>query len=109
MAKLIYAHHFKMKVFDNFPNDASTVEKIYKLLDDEPSIEKDLMPKGKWEFRYSVNSDFTLDDFNIYCSSCGHEAYVDEGLCSYQLFDFCPYCGARMERTELVSNKESVK
>ena len=32
----------------------------------------------------------------LYCSSCGHEAFSDSDW-GDQLFDFCPYCGARME------------
>lgn len=31
-----------------------------------------------------------------YCSSCNHEAYWDTDY-GQQLFDYCPYCGARME------------
>ena len=31
-----------------------------------------------------------------YCSCCGHEAFDDSDW-GEQLFDWCPYCGARME------------
>lgn len=31
-----------------------------------------------------------------YCSNCGHEAYWDTDY-GQQKFNYCPYCGARME------------
>jgi hypothetical protein len=31
----------------------------------------------------------------IFCSECKHEAYWDTDY-GQQLFDYCPYCGARM-------------
>lgn len=43
--------------------------------------------RGKW--LYSNNYSF------IVCSQCGHEAYWDTDY-GQQLFDYCPYCGARM-------------
>ena len=35
------------------------------------------------------------DDGIIFCSECKHEAYWDTDY-GQQLFDYCPYCGARM-------------
>lgn len=32
----------------------------------------------------------------IFCSECEHEAYWDTDY-GQQLFDYCPYCGARMD------------
>lgn len=43
--------------------------------------------RGKW---FHINN----DGF-IYCSECNHEAYWDTDY-GQQLFDFCPYCGAKM-------------
>ena len=35
------------------------------------------------------------DDGFIFCTECKHEAYWDTDY-GQQLFDYCPYCGARM-------------
>lgn len=43
--------------------------------------------RGKW---YHINN----EDF-IYCSECNNEAYWDTDY-GQQLFDYCPYCGAKM-------------
>ena len=45
--------------------------------------------RGKW---FHVNN----DGF-IYCSECNNEAYWDTDY-GQQLFDFCPYCGAKMTK-----------
>lgn len=37
------------------------------------------------------------DDGIIFCSECKHEAYWDTDY-GQQLFDYCPYCGARMKQ-----------
>lgn len=44
--------------------------------------------RGKW---LHFNSDGI-----IFCSECKHEAYWDTDY-GQQLFDYCPYCGARMD------------
>lgn len=38
---------------------------------------------------------FNNDSNFIFCSECKHEAYWDTDY-GQQLFDYCPYCGARM-------------
>ena len=43
--------------------------------------------RGKW---YHINN----EGF-IYCSECQNEAYWDTDY-GQQLFDYCPYCGAKM-------------
>lgn len=50
---------------------------------------EDVQPvkRGKW---FHIN-----DNDIIYCSECNHEAYWDTDY-GQQLFDFCPYCGAKM-------------
>ena len=42
---------------------------------------------GRW---FHIN-----DEGIVYCSECNNEAYWDTDY-GQQLFDFCPYCGARM-------------
>lgn len=43
--------------------------------------------RGRW---FHINN----DGF-IYCSECNNEAYWDTDY-GQQLFDYCPYCGAKM-------------
>lgn len=45
--------------------------------------------RGKWVNPVSVGNGI------IFCSVCRNEAYWDTDY-GQQLFDFCPYCGARM-------------
>ena len=42
---------------------------------------------GRW---FHINNDGI-----IYCSECNNEAYWDTDY-GQQLFDYCPYCGAKM-------------
>ena len=57
------------------------VSDILNALDVQP------VKHGKW---FHINN----DGF-IYCSVCENEAYWDTDY-GQQLFDYCPYCGARM-------------
>ena len=42
---------------------------------------------GRW---FHINNDGI-----VYCSECNNEAYWDTDY-GQQLFDYCPYCGAKM-------------
>ena len=44
---------------------------------------------GKWENPKSIENGI------MYCSVCRNEAYWDTDY-GQQLFDYCPYCGAKM-------------
>lgn len=64
---------------------------------EQPSAER----KGKWISGKDVpnrNPYYHLSDA-MYCSECLNEAYWDSDY-GQQMFDFCPYCGAKMERKE---------
>ena len=70
----------------------SITEMIYEL---ENSIESaDVQPvcRGTW-LHFNNDSNF------IFCSECNHEAYWDTDY-GQQLFDYCPYCGARMMKED---------
>lgn len=45
---------------------------------------------GRWENPVSVGNGI------MFCSVCRNEAYWDTDY-GQQLFDYCPYCGARMD------------
>lgn len=36
------------------------------------------------------------DNFETVCSCCKSTAYLDNYSSGYVLFDYCPYCGAKM-------------
>ena len=64
-----------------------TRERIVNLIARQPTIEAKPVKRGKW---FHINN----DGF-IYCSECNNEAYWDTDY-GQQLFDYCPYCGAKM-------------
>lgn len=65
------------------------VIKICQILDDVVEVE-DQEPTGHWEW-------LTEDKYR--CSNCNSETRVDECL-NEPMYEFCPFCGARMESEE---------
>lgn len=54
-----------------------------------PAADVQPVKRGRW---------FHLTDESIvYCSECNSEAYWDTDY-GQQLFDYCPYCGAKMTK-----------
>ena len=62
------------------------LEKVKDYLDDTING----LPEHKAEYEKG-------DHGFYYCNGCRHEAYWDTDY-GQQLFDYCPYCGARMEK-----------
>lgn len=56
-----------------------------------PTIEP--VKRGKWV------EDICYDEV-IICNACGNEAYFSLDAGTYMVFDYCPYCGAKMESDE---------
>jgi hypothetical protein len=56
----------------------------------ENAAEVQPVKHGRWEKDEKRNS------FEKFCSVCKHEAYWDTDY-GQQLFDYCPFCGARMD------------
>ena len=56
-----------------------------------PAADVQPVKRGKWENPKSVGNGI------IYCSVCRNEAYWDTDY-GQQLFDYCPYCGAKMKK-----------
>ena len=59
------------------------------LIYDQQRYVSEMQPvkRGRW---YHINNEGI-----IYCSECQNEAYWDTDY-GQQLFDYCPYCGAKM-------------
>ena len=76
------------RVLSEIDGYEKAMDAVHQLLLDEDLIE-DIEPVkcGKW---FHINN----DSF-IYCSECNNEAYWDTDY-GQQLFDYCPYCGAKM-------------
>jgi hypothetical protein len=84
---------------DSVINKASTAEEakvlftVKDVIYSQQRYVTDVQPvkHGRWEKDEKRNS------FEKFCSICEHEAYWDTDY-GRQLFDYCPYCGARMMR-----------
>ena len=65
------------------------------VIDEVPTIEE---KKGRWVNGAEIphNRRLSYSEDITYCSNCHNEAYWDTDY-GQQLFDYCPYCGARME------------
>ena len=63
------------------------IEHAVDILELMPTADVQPVRRGKW---YHINN----EGF-IYCSECHKEAYWDTDY-GQQLFDYCPYCGAKM-------------
>lgn len=64
------------------------------MLDDLEDIPRANVQDVHGQWVNAIGSDIKL------CSNCHNEAYWDTDY-GQQLFDFCPYCGAEMDRTDL--------
>lgn len=75
---------------DKFMDEDRTVETYKALLKECYEVLPPVTPKqkmGHWEW-------LTEDKYR--CSNCNHETRVDECM-NKPLYDFCPFCGAKME------------
>lgn len=72
--------------------EASTLFKAKAVIYSQQRYFADVQPvkRGRWETPVSVGNGIK------FCSVCRNEAYWDTDY-GQQLFDFCPYCGARMD------------
>lgn len=61
---------------------------VPEVIADIPTADVQPMKRGRW---FHIN-----DEGIIYCSECKNEAYWDTDY-GQQLFDYCPYCGAKMD------------
>lgn len=59
-------------------------------IDAIPAADVQPIKHGRWESPVSVGNGIK------FCSVCRNEAYWDTDY-GQQLFDYCPYCGARMD------------
>lgn len=67
-----------------------------RLINTQPTIEAEPVKHAKWVYGYCKAQEIKC----YYCSNCGNDAYWDTDY-GQQLFEFCPYCGARMDEREL--------
>lgn len=71
------------------PVTVQIMERFIRYVKEFPSADVQAIKRGRWEKDEKRNS------FEKFCSICKHEAYWDTDY-GQQLFDYCPYCGARM-------------
>lgn len=74
-----------VKYFDGLPIQGHY--DMLKMVDKAPTIEAELVKKGKWE--------------DVFCSVCGEEAITEwNDTGGEHIFSpYCPNCGAKMERS----------
>ena len=68
-------------------NGALGMADVEDIIDDLPTADVQPVKRGRW---FHIN-----DEGIVYCSECNNEAYWDTDY-GQQLFDYCPYCGAKM-------------
>ncbi len=63
-------------------------------IEEAPTVER---PHGEWEW---AKTDYS-DNGSIYCTNCRTSLLEDvpEIRMKGKLYEFCPYCGAKMKRT----------
>lgn len=80
----------------NLPRD--DYKGIIEYIEDAPTVDAEPVRHGEWLER---EDDY---DWYVFCSECGDEYVEDKGLglASYvkQYFNYCPCCGAKMDRGE---------
>ena len=57
--------------------------------------------KGRWVNGAEIphKRRLSYSEYITYCSNCHNEAYWDTDY-GQQLFDYCPYCGSKMEKND---------
>lgn len=84
-----------IQAIDDLPNCyngySDTYDKAYIIgvLEEVPPIEP---KKGKWEHHIGIG--------NVALMKCGECGFTYPELLGMLIFNFCPNCGARMERSE---------
>ena len=64
-----------------------------RMLDSMPEIDAVPVVRGEW-----VTTRTIIHDGEPYCSLCGQEALAEYGRYTYIKSNYCPNCGAKMER-----------
>ena len=80
-------HNALFRLGGNISLDAFT--RFERLILGAPTIES--VKYGRW---IETREDYLR---SFYCSVCGRVAYFDCDDERYVLFDYCPYCGSKME------------
>ena len=86
----------KYKEYNGVMCGTCALDGVEDSIEDLPSAEPE-RKRGKW-ISGAYLQDTEVKRYSaglMYCSVCKHEAYSDTDY-GEQLFDYCPYCGARM-------------
>lgn len=88
---VLKAIDYQHEVNNVFESEAAYVQMWETINDDNGIKAVDVQPvkRGRW-FHLTGES-------IVYCSECNSEAYWDTDY-GQQLFDYCPYCGALMNK-----------
>ena len=83
----IYQKHFA-KSREKFIQD--TFRAMFKRIDNAPAADVAPVVRGRWMYELADNG-----WANYMCSKCGYQRNVDVHV--VMDWDYCPYCGARMD------------
>lgn len=69
-----------------------TIQEIFpQIIDDEPTIEAEPVKHGKWERHTNFAGNYYT------CTVCKNVAREMPECMGEPIYEFCPYCGARMD------------
>lgn len=96
-----------MQTLCNMPNINFTTKDMMHLVQCMPTADVAEVKHGKWILGKDIPSFPTVPYFptTLYCSECRNEAYWDTDY-GQQEFDWCPYCGAKMDGKETANEKD---
>lgn len=103
--KLIDINNFHIP--KGFFNDGVNVPKIYKLLNEQPTIEIEAIKHGRWitDDWESGEPQFYDAFIQVHCSECNYNLEAENGQYDWIYgepfpLNYCPNCGAKMDRLE---------
>ena len=77
----VHAHDYVLKDCLNSTDKGMFTVGIMQAIDEQPTIDAEPVHHGKW----------VIEDGHVCCSECGEIS---------KEYNYCPYCGARMDKDE---------
>lgn len=71
------------------------------LIDDAPAVDAEPVRHAAWMYEISFEDESKRDDFDVTCTGCGAlfgaESRDDAEILIMGRWDYCPFCGAKMD------------
>ena len=103
--RLIDADKLKQNVLDwedcyNGFSDAYEKARIIDEIDAQPTIDAEPTRHGKWKEYQRLEANIVGELQSAECSVCGRY-HTTPYMHSYDYYEYCPWCGAKMDEGEL--------